>query len=500
MATMIEALAALAWAQLWQVSLVAFAGLLLVRLSHRRNPHWAYLIWAIVVVKCVTPPLISGPFGVFSWWGGATPPPLAGQVASTLFASTPESELGLDARTLVNRAALAAPSWQAPSLRRWAASGMLAWAAVSGTVILGAVRGIRRASKKLRQSCRPAGPELEQLLESTRRLLGCKQQPKLLISPEGYGPFVYGWLRPVIVLPQALLEERPIRELQPILAHELAHVRRGDTLLSLVQHVAAAIWWFHPLVRLANRELSRCCELCCDSQAIAALQCSPRRYADSLLNVVELRRRLRWLPATAAVAAASVTSQRLLWIMEGNRQGFQPQTPRWCWSTALLFGLLVLPGARWHAPSWRSESAAYLAHQQAAHHALTAGDWNTSVKSLGGLLRCSPDDARAWFLFGYALHRCGRLEEAIVANRQAASLSHADHYFHRTALYNWACELALMQRHAEALAKLDEAIAAGFSAAHILENDEDWARLRDASEFQHRLRVVRGRMARAEII
>ena len=55
----------MAWAQLWQVTVLIVAVGLLVRVLCRRRPHLAYVLWMVVIVKCLTPPLWSSPTGVF---------------------------------------------------------------------------------------------------------------------------------------------------------------------------------------------------------------------------------------------------------------------------------------------------------------------------------------------------------------------------------------------------------------------------------------------------
>ena len=62
-----EELVALIWSQLWQVTVLIVAVALLARLFFRNKPHMAYLLWMLVVVKCITPPLWSSPTGLFSW-------------------------------------------------------------------------------------------------------------------------------------------------------------------------------------------------------------------------------------------------------------------------------------------------------------------------------------------------------------------------------------------------------------------------------------------------
>ena len=59
--------AAIVWAQVWQVTLVALVLGLAARFGCRRRPHLAYLLWMLVVLKALTPPLVASPTGLFSW-------------------------------------------------------------------------------------------------------------------------------------------------------------------------------------------------------------------------------------------------------------------------------------------------------------------------------------------------------------------------------------------------------------------------------------------------
>src|ERR1051325_11150246 len=71
-------LAALVRAQLWQVTIVALVLGMVARFACRRWPHLAYLLWMLVVIKALTPPMVASPTGLFSWMLRETSPaPLA---------------------------------------------------------------------------------------------------------------------------------------------------------------------------------------------------------------------------------------------------------------------------------------------------------------------------------------------------------------------------------------------------------------------------------------
>jgi ABC transporter DrrB family efflux protein len=84
--------------------------------------------------------------------------------------------------------------------------------------------------------------------------------------------------------------------MEPILAHELIHVRRGDLWIGMLRHLARSLWWFHPLVWKTSSSVRRGAEQCCDEEVIATLKISPSDYARALLRVLELKHELKSLP------------------------------------------------------------------------------------------------------------------------------------------------------------------------------------------------------------
>ncbi|HQZ66647.1 MAG TPA: M56 family metallopeptidase, partial [Planctomycetaceae bacterium] len=136
----------------------------------------------------------------------------------------------------------------------------------------------------------------------------------------------------------------PLSSLDPILAHELLHIRRGDLRFGMLQLIAQCLWWFHPAVWFANRWLSREAERCCDEQVIAELGCSPAQYARSLLAVIERKHTLQPIPVFPGMKPVEITTQRMERIMS-LKTGLNKRTPLWCWQTVAALAIVVLPGA-----------------------------------------------------------------------------------------------------------------------------------------------------------
>jgi len=135
-------------------------------------------------------------------------------------------------------------------------------------------------------------------------------------------PIVVGLARPTILLPASALSGLSIAELEMILAHELAHVRRYDMWVNLLQRVAETVFFFNPAMWYTSRRISTLREYCCDEmvcQAIAKTRPQPQAsYASALLRVAELYRENDSVPTTdserselAALAASGRSPSEL---------------------------------------------------------------------------------------------------------------------------------------------------------------------------------------------
>jgi TonB family protein len=112
-------------------------------------------------------------------------------------------------------------------------------------------------------------PALVQLFEDLRTRLGVDRAVELLHSAQVQVPTVIGWLRPVVLLPVSCLTGLSPEQIEAVLCHELAHVRRHDYLVSVIQSVIETILFYHPAVWWVSRQVRRERECCCDELAVA---------------------------------------------------------------------------------------------------------------------------------------------------------------------------------------------------------------------------------------
>jgi beta-lactamase regulating signal transducer with metallopeptidase domain/predicted esterase len=360
-------LSQLAWTQFWQVTAVAAGAGVIVTICCRQRPHLAHTLWLVVLVKCVTPPHWSSPTSVFSWATrdstaampsvsapvdatiGQTPmpePPPATHHGISGSGEVPSSTSFRDAGTALSDASSELPA--KPNARftdvQFALMLGVSWLIGAAAYAVYALLATIRCWRTMRASRIPTDGRLTGLAVDLSGRLGIRRAIRVWVTRELLGPLTFGWVRPTIVLPEALAAHRSTDEMEPLLAHELVHVRRGDALVGLIQTVVQCLWWFHPLIWWVNRRIVFERERCCDEEVVAGLAFEPARYARGLLSVLELKRQLRWPAASPGARPFEITQQRLEHIMlRGGR--FRAKTPHGYWLTLIVLALLLVPGA-----------------------------------------------------------------------------------------------------------------------------------------------------------
>ena len=216
----------------------------------------------------------------------------------------------------------------------------------SGVLLLGlrSLGGLTLV-KRLGRAGLSAPPEaLEATLERLARALRVDAPVRLYESALVGVPTVVGWLRPVILLPASALTGLTAQQLELILAHELAHVRRHDYLVNLVQSAAETVLFYHPAVWWVSNRMRVEREHCCDDLAVSACG-SAVRYARAL---VELEGLCSDAPAFAMAANGGSLLERVVRLVgrapEPSRaaRGLAALTATAALGLALGFGSILL--------------------------------------------------------------------------------------------------------------------------------------------------------------
>jgi beta-lactamase regulating signal transducer with metallopeptidase domain len=218
--------------------------------------------------------------------------------------------------------------WQNPLINRYI---FMAWAA--GVIILSVYHliGWRRARQFTKRGTSPVPPEWQARFGKLRDELKVRRLVSLLASSRVTVPCVIGWMKPVILVPLGLFTSLDPSVIEMILAHELAHVRRYDILVNILQTAMETLFFFNPAVWWLSRQIRIEREDCCDDTAI--LKTGNRfMYARALADLEEMR----MFRTSFSSAMASTPLGRRIQRIAGSPR------PRFYSSTLSLSGLLLI--------------------------------------------------------------------------------------------------------------------------------------------------------------
>jgi beta-lactamase regulating signal transducer with metallopeptidase domain len=230
--------------------------------------------------------------------------------------------------------------------------------------------------------------------------MGVRASVRLVESAAVAVPMTMGWLAPVILLPAALVAGLPAKQLEAIIAHELAHVRRFDYLVNLLQVVIESLLFYHPAVWWVSRRVRLEREYCCDD--LAATVCGDRvLYARALTELEALR-------GASAQARLGIFSnggslmKRIVRLLD--HQGSRPAAPARLHATLAVGALLASASTALaflnpcaiftHAASAQAEG-----HQNATDAGVTASRAYVKIALLtdsGSAVESSSDEASAY--------------------------------------------------------------------------------------------------------
>ncbi len=201
----------------------------------------------------------------------------------------------------------------------WAVYLFAIWAVVAVWSLVGVGRAVWHL-RMLRKSCVPIDvATLDSVLRETFRRYPMKRSVALCTSEQVRVPTAIGLVKPAVVMPRWVMEELTPVELNQIVLHELAHLRRWDDWTNLAQQLVKAFFFFHPAVWWIERKLALEREMACDD-AVVAETASPRAYAECLAHLAERSFVQRGLAlAQAALGRVRQISFRVAQILDANR-------------------------------------------------------------------------------------------------------------------------------------------------------------------------------------
>jgi uncharacterized protein (TIGR03435 family) len=240
---------------LWQgVVISALYAAARIRIANSSRPNTRYILACVALAAMIAAPLVT--------WGLMRPSD-AIRVSASLISHVPVTAATVTATQPV---VLPETGVQPTQFLPWVVAIWLVGAIALWMRLIG---GWVVAARMRSTLVRPAPPEWQQTLNRLKARVGVTRPVRLLVSALVQAPAVVGWLRPVVLAPVGALAGLPSEQMEALLIHELAHIRRHDYLVNILQSITEALLFYHPAVWWVSGHIRTERELCCDDEAVS---------------------------------------------------------------------------------------------------------------------------------------------------------------------------------------------------------------------------------------
>jgi beta-lactamase regulating signal transducer with metallopeptidase domain len=288
----------------WQGVAIGLVAAVLLQLLRDARPQSRYLVGCLALLACVLVPATSVLLGLAASSNEAAAPalssPAIGYTATSAFRSPlPAWRLADAAMPLI--------------VALWAAGASVFCLRIGiGTLWLRRLRATAQGPEQARWQAR---------LDVLARRFGLSMVALRIVAKLD-SPVAAGWLRPVVLLPAAVAAHMPVDLVEALLAHELAHIRRHDYLVNLLQNVVEALLFYHPVVWWLSHRVRTEREHVADAMAAEAIG-DPRRLAHALAALSELIPAHAALPHAAPAAHGGSLMSRIQHLVRPGQQRLQ---------------------------------------------------------------------------------------------------------------------------------------------------------------------------------
>ncbi len=320
---------------LWQGT--AFAALAYAAMAFCRSAASRYAMGlAMLVMMAVTP--------------GLTYLTLQGQERDgTVAMNSVRAEAGPTTIVTANPAKFAAKATYAPVTD--GVPGYFLWLVeiwFAGVMLLGlrSAGGVLMVERLRRKESRFVGEHMREFCLTLQKKMGLQRLVNFYECNRLDAPAVAGWLRPVVMLPVTALTGLSEAQLSSVIAHELAHIKRYDTLVNLFQIGVETLLFYHPGVWWLNKKIREERENCCDDMAVEVCG-NPLTYAHALARMAESRMSPRLMLAANSRPLTARVARLLGMVKEGETmRGADLSLGLLCLSASLMAGLAFVGVAR----------------------------------------------------------------------------------------------------------------------------------------------------------
>ena len=218
------------------------------------------------------------------------------------------------------------------------------WLAIVTALALKLVVELYNVNQLPLQGCIAVDASLQARFETLIKKVSLSRKVVLLLSSKTNVPMAIGWLKPVVLIPFSMLSGLTPQQLDMLLLHELAHIRRHDYLVNFLQTLVEILLFFHPTVRWVSKQMRNEREYCSDD--IAVQHCgSSVAYAHTLADTASLchKHRHQTIPSMAMAASGGDLKQRVVRLLEQQQHCTKSSdSGKWLASITVLLTLIFV--------------------------------------------------------------------------------------------------------------------------------------------------------------
>jgi TonB family protein len=288
----------------WQGAAIGLLAAVALAALRRRSPTARYAAGCLALAAMAVAPVVTTAALLTSAWAPAMAPG-----ATTLVPVGVTAELSVLGRSVADAGSWNLVGWAA-IIDGWLPSIVLCWA--GGVLLLAGRLGLawRNIARIRRHRLAAVTAPLDAALERVRAAMGFSASVDVAESTMVDGPTVVGWWRPLLLMPVSVVAGLSPTQLDAILAHELAHIRRRDHLVNGLQTVLETTLFYQPAVWWVSAQVRREREHCCDDAAVDVVG-DRLTYVTALASIEEWRQ----APTTALAATGGHLLSRVQRIL-----------------------------------------------------------------------------------------------------------------------------------------------------------------------------------------
>lgn len=358
----------------WQGGLIALGLKLCLSFTHHSNAQLRYVLACGAMASCLIAPVITFIL-IFE-------PNVS---ASSIIQLSSVSQLQLETTYITS-----AQPWHVEVL---SATPYLSLIWLSAVALLASKMFIEVYQVNKLGSANVATPS-DELLNRFVQLssdIGLKKTPRLVLSLKANVPMAIGWLRPVVLLPVSMITGLTPSQLDMLILHEFAHIKRHDYLVNFLQTLVETLLFFHPGVHWISKQMRIEREYCSDDMAISVCG-EPLAYAHTLADTASLcnKHRHHAIPTMAMAASGGDLKQRVLRLVDQHHCSAKEESSKFIASILIIASVLAIvtkPLLNFPVVDFSSDQLSFLKHANQQVNNQTSIQEQLSETSIANLLR-----------------------------------------------------------------------------------------------------------------